>query len=182
MNLQAMFELLKEASKLLGHKEFVVIGSLSILALEDSFDVPEDMSMSNDIDCYTKSDPARIFDIVASLGENSPRHAKSGYFIDAVTPALPSLPQGWELRMNRVERDGIVIWFLDPNDAALSKYARGEPRDRRWVRAGIKSGVVSITIMKSRFRSVDFLDQEEHDRAKTLIAEDETWFQAMRGL
>jgi hypothetical protein len=84
--------------------------------------------------------------------------------------------------MNRVERDGIVIWFLDPNDAALSKYARGEPRDRRWVRAGIKSGVVSITIMKSRFRSVDFLDQEEHDRAKTLIAEDETWFQAMRGL
>jgi hypothetical protein len=63
MNLQAMFELLKEASKLLGHKEFVVIGSLSILALEDSFDVPEDMSMSNDIDCYTKSDPARIFDV-----------------------------------------------------------------------------------------------------------------------
>ncbi|MBM3391107.1 MAG: hypothetical protein FJY34_03920 [Betaproteobacteria bacterium] len=31
---------------------------------------------------------------------------------------------------------GIVAGFLDPNDAAVSKYARGEPRDREWIRAG----------------------------------------------
>ncbi|MDO8767224.1 MAG: hypothetical protein Q7K57_00645, partial [Burkholderiaceae bacterium] len=126
MNLQSMFDLLKEASQLSGHKEFVVIGSLSILALEDHFDVPADMTMSNDIGCYTKHDPDRIFDIVDSLGENSPRHQECGYFIDAVSPALPSLPHGWELRMIRIERHSIVVWFLDPNDAALSKYARGE--------------------------------------------------------
>ena len=180
MNLGAVFDLLKEAGQLSGHKEFVVIGSLSILALEESFDVPGDMTMSNDIDCYTKNDPERIFDIVASLGENSPRHVALGYFLDAVTPALPSLPEGWEARMSRIERDGIVVWFLDPNDAALSKYARGEPRDRRWIRAGIRCGVVSLPVVKSRFKSVDFLDQEEQERAKGLIAEDDVWFQALR--
>lgn len=180
MNLQAMFDLLKEASQLSNHREFVVIGSLSILALEEHFEIPDDMTMSNDIDCYTKADPERIFDVVPLLGENSPRHKASGYFIDAVTPALPSLPDGWEGRMIGVERDGIVAWFLDSNDAALSKYARGEPRDRRWIRAGIQANVVSIATLKSRFRSVDFLDQEEEDRAKALIREDEVWFKAAR--
>lgn len=179
MNLQTMFDLLKEAGKLSGHKEFVVIGSLSILALEESFEVPSDMAMSNDIDCYTKTDPGRIFDVVAALGENSPRHQATGYFIDAVSPALPSLPTGWEVRMSRVEREGIVAWFLEPNDAALSKYARGEPRDRRWIRAGIRSGVVAIPVVKSRFGQVDFLDQEEQLRAQALIAEDEAWFRVM---
>lgn len=179
MNLRTMFELLKEAGQLSGHKEFVVIGSLSILALEGSFDVPGDMTMSNDIDCYTKNDPGRIFDIVAALGENSPKHQASGYFIDAVSPALPSLPEGWEARMIRVEREGVVAWFLEPNDAALSKYARGEPRDLRWIRSGIRAGVISIPVVKSRFGRVDFLDQEEQQRAKALIAVDEAWFNAL---
>jgi hypothetical protein len=180
MRLANVFELLDEARKLSGHKEFVVIGSLSILGLEGNFEVPSDMTMSNDIDCYTKADPARIFDIVASLGENSPSHQALGYFLDAVTPALPSLPEGWEARMTRIEQVGTVAWFLDPNDAALSKYARGEPRDRRWIRAGLRCGVVSLPVVKSRLASVVFLDDEEATRAKALIQEDESWFAKLR--
>lgn len=180
MNLAAMFDLLAEAARLSGYTEFVVIGSLSILALEEDFAVPPDMTLSNNIACYSRNDPDRIFDLLAELGENSQRHQVSGYYLDAVSPALPSLPDGWEARMHRVERGGIVAWFLDPNDAALSKYARGEPRDRRWIRAGIRCGVVSIAIVKSRFRSVDFLDREEQERARTLVAEDDAWFGALR--
>lgn len=180
MNLKALFDLLQEAARLSGHSEFVVIGSLSILALEQDYEVPADMTMSNDIDCYTPNDPDRIFDLVPLLGENSPQHLASGYFIDAVSPALPSLPEGWEARMNRVARNGVVAWFLEPNDAALSKYARGEPRDRRWIRAGIQSGVVSVAVVKSRFRSVDFLDQEEQDRAKSQVEQDAAWFKKLR--
>ena len=81
--------------------------------------------------------------------------------------------------MIRVEREGIVAWFLEPNDAALSKYARGEPRDLRWIRSGIRAGVISIPVVKSRFGRVDFLDQEEQQRAKALIAVDEAWFNAL---
>ena len=180
MNLKALFDLLQEAKRLSGHSEFVIIGSLSILALEENFQVPTDMTMSNDIDCYTRNDPGRIFDLVPLLGENSPWHVAAGYFIDAVTPALPSVPEGWEARMNRIARDGVVAWFLEPNDAALSKYARGEPRDRRWIRAGIQSGVISIAVVKSRFRSVDFLDRQEQDRAQSLVEQDAAWFKKLR--
>jgi hypothetical protein len=176
MNLDALFHLLLQAAAHLGHREFVVIGSLSILALETGFDVPADMTMSNDIDCYTRTDPPRIFDIAPLLGENSPAHQAYGYFLDPVSPALPSLPDGWEARMNRVEREGVTAWFLDPNDAALSKYARGEPRDRRWIRAGIRVGVVSLPVVRSRLSSVRFLDDEEQQRATQLVAEDNAWW------
>jgi hypothetical protein len=178
VKLNLIFEMLKEASTALGHTEFVIIGSLSVLALEQVFDVPPDMTMSNDVDCYTLHDPERIFDIVPLLGENSPRHLASGYFLDAVTPALPSLPEGWQARMTSVARDGVVAWFLDPNDAALSKYARGEPRDRRWIRAGIQAGVISLPMVKARFASVVFLDDDEQRLAKALVAEDDEWFAA----
>ena len=181
MKLANLFELLGEAGRLSGHAEFVVIGSLSILALADAFAVPADMTLSNDIDCYTKADPDRIFDLLSALGENSAYHQARGYFLDAVTPALPSLPAGWEARMNRVERGAVVAWFLEPNDAALSKYARGEPRDRRWIRAGIRCGVVSIAVVRSRLKSVDFLDDAEQQRATMLVAQDEAWFRRLRG-
>jgi hypothetical protein len=38
------------------------------------------MSMSNAIVTYTKADPARVYDVVASLGAESEFHASHGYF------------------------------------------------------------------------------------------------------
>ena len=147
-----------------------------MLGLEESFDIPETMTMSVDADCYTKADPERIFDVVKALGENSPFHMEHGFYLDAVTPQLPTLPENWTDRLIKVEREGLRVWFLEPNDAALSKYARGEPRDQRWIRAGILSGVVSISIVNSRFASTNFYDAEEACKARTLIDADIAWF------
>ena len=177
MNLNALFEMLSQARQRCGHTDYVVIGSLSILGLEEHFDIPDDMTLSNDVDCYTRDDPDRIFDLIGALGENSPHHLASGFYLDGVRPTLPSLPQGWQARLIRVERDGLRAWFLDPVDAALSKYARGEPRDRRWIRAGLRDGVISMPLLKSRLSSVDFFDDEEAKRARELIEEDTSWLQ-----
>ncbi|HSW05113.1 DUF6036 family nucleotidyltransferase [Aquabacterium sp.] len=176
MNLEALFDLFRQARKLCGHQDFVVIGSLSILGLSEHFQVPDDMTMSNDVDCYTKNDPDRVFDLLAALGENSPYHQRSGYYLDAVAPGLPSLPEGWGERLLKVEHDGLRLWFLDPNDAALSKYARGEPRDRRWIQAGIRVGVVSLPVVSARWGSTNFLDADEQQRARCLVEEDQAWF------
>lgn len=181
MNLDAIFATFEEARNLTGHTEFVVIGSLSILGLEQSFQIPDSMTMSNDIDCYTKADPGRIFDMVDALGENSPYHEKSGFFLDAVSPDLPSLPEGWRDRLIKVERNGLTAWFLEPNDTALSKYARGEPRDRRWIQAGIQAGVVSMPIINARIGSTSFYDSEEELRARVLVDEDLAWFELLKG-
>lgn len=165
MNLDALFDLLRAAHALCGHGEYVVVGSLSVLGLAEVAAVPADMTVSIDADCYTRSDPARIFDLQAALGEGSAYHRAHGIYLDPVSPKLPTLPDGWEQRLIRLTRDRLVACFLEPNDAAVSKLARGEPRDLRWVRAGLKAGIVSLPTVRLRMRNTDFLDAEEERTA-----------------
>ncbi|MEQ1880972.1 MAG: hypothetical protein ABL878_08365 [Burkholderiales bacterium] len=71
MELSHLQVLFIEAKKLTKHREFVV-GSLSILGLvQKSSEIPARMLMSIDVDCYTKADPERIFELNEKLGEGS---------------------------------------------------------------------------------------------------------------
>jgi hypothetical protein len=144
VNADALFALLSKARDACGHAEYVVIGSVSILGVSEVAAIPADMTVSIDADCYTRADPDRIFDLQPLLGEGSPYHVKHGVYLDPVSPRLPTLPPGWEGRLLRLEREGIIAWCLEPNDAAVSKLARGDPNDLRWVRAGAAAGIVSL--------------------------------------
>lgn len=90
MNLDQVVVALKRAREISGHTEYVVIGSLSILGVEEVHAIPEEMSMSIDIDCYTKADPPRIFDLAASLGEDSAFRIEHGYYLDPCHPICPA--------------------------------------------------------------------------------------------
>jgi hypothetical protein len=180
VNRAHLFTLFEEAHRLTGHRDFVVIGSLSILGTDDEDGIPAEMSMSIDIDCYTKADPGRINDVRNALGEGSDFHRAHGYFLDPVSPSLPSLPDGWEARMGVIERDGLRVWFLDPDDAAVSKYARSQANDLRWIRAGLLSGHVSLRKVRARLGSTLFLDEEEASRVKVQIERDKAWFESIR--
>lgn len=180
MNRAHLFTLFEQAHGLTGHREFVVIGSLTILGTDDEGNIPAEMSMSIDIDCYTKADPGRINDLRAALGEGSAFHQAHGYYLDPVSPSLPSLPDGWEDRMSFIEQGGLRLWFLDADDAAISKYARSEPNDQRWIRAGLLSGHVSLPKVKARAASTLFLDEEEAARVKEQIDRDSAWFESIR--
>jgi hypothetical protein len=169
LNLDALFSLLKAAKSLCGHSEYVLVGSLSVLGMAEVAGIPADMTISIDADCYTLADPGRVFDLQAQLGEGSPYHRQHGIYLDPVSPQLPTLPAGWDQRLIRIEREGVVAAFLDPNDAAVSKLARGEPRDLRWVRAGIRSEIISMPAVRLRMRSTAFLDGEEKGRAQAAL-------------
>ena len=57
------------------------------------------------------------------------------------SPMLPTLPDGWQARLVKVDfASGMSGWFLEPNDAAISKYVRGQARDFEWIRAGLGAG------------------------------------------
>jgi hypothetical protein len=157
------------AHALCGHREYVLVGSLSVLGMAEVAGIPADMTMSIDADCFTPADPARVFELQSALGEGSPYHREHGIYLDPVSPRLPTLPDGWEQRLIRLERDGIMASFLDPNDAAVSKLARAEPRDLRWVRAGLRSDIVSIHTVRLRMRSTAFLDDDEKQRAHAAL-------------
>lgn len=123
--------------------------------------IPAGMTVSIDADCYTLSDPSRVFDLQGKLGEGSPYHQAHGICIAPVSPKLPTLPDGWQQRLIRVAHGLVTAHFLEPNDAAVSKLARAEPRDIRWVSAGITAGLVSLPMLKLRMQRTDFIDASE---------------------
>lgn len=174
MDLSHLQTLFIEAKRLTEHREFVVVGSLCVLGVvQRSSEIPARMLMSIDVDCYTKADPERIFELEEKLGEGSKFEEEHGYYLDPVSPELPMLPEQWEYRLVPVElAERIVVFFLDPNDAAVSKYARCDVRDREWIRAGLEAGLLSAPIIESRFRQTSFLDDAERERAHKALAED----------
>jgi hypothetical protein len=171
--------LFAEARKLTGETDFVVLGSLSALGYTGA--VPPRMAMSLDVDAYGKSDPPRIFDLAPALGEGSPFAAAHGFYLDPISPRVATLPAGWEERLVRIELEpGLAAWFLEPNDAAVSKYARMEPRDREWIRAGLEAGILSIGILEARFGQTAFLNAAEAERARKAFEEDRKWLESKR--
>jgi len=161
MNREILVQVLVAAHQLCGHRDYVVIGSVSILGMAHVEAIPLDMTLSIDADCYTLADPPRVFDLSAQLGEGSPYHHAHGVYLDPVSPQLPTLPQGWETRLIRIAHPPITAHCLEPNDAGISKLARGEPRDLRWVNAGIQAQLISLPMLRLRARSTAFLDAAE---------------------
>lgn len=173
MELAQLGTLFDEARRLSGHTEFVVVGSLSILGVAQGPRIPARMLMSIDVDCFTRKDPGRIFELKAQLGEGSAFEGENGYYLDPIAPEVPTLPENWEFRLIPIQmKRNIKIFFLEPNDAAVSKYARCDPRDREWIRAGLEAGLLSAAVIESRFRQTAFFDSEERDRAHRALNED----------
>jgi hypothetical protein len=81
-----------------GLNAFVVVGSLSALGLNVE-KIPERMTWSMEVDAYPELDPQRGFEFAQAFGENSPFHRDHGYYFDAVSPYLPTLPEGWVKRL-----------------------------------------------------------------------------------
>ena len=179
MNRENLRRLFAAARELTGETDFVVFGSLS--ALGYTGEVPARMAMSLDIDAFGKHDPPRIFELAAALGEASAFAAEHGFYLDPISPRVATLPDAWEERLVRIELEpGLAAWFLEPNDAAVSKYARMEPRDREWIRAGLRAGILSLPIIEARFAQTAFLDAAESARARKALDEDRRWLRAAR--
>lgn len=172
-----MRRLFARARELCGETDYVVLGSLAVLGLAG--EVPPRMAASIDVDAYSKSDPDRIFELTQALGQGSAFESEHGYYLDPISPKLATLPEGWEARLTRVELEpGLAGWFLEPNDAAVSKYARMEPRDREWIRPGLRAGLLSLAILDARFAHTRFLDATESERARKALEDDRRWLRA----
>ncbi len=171
--------LFAQARDLCGETDYVVMGSLAVLGYAEQ--VPARMAASLDVDAFSKTDPERIIQVAAALGQGSPFEAEHGYYLDPIAPRVATLPSGWEERLVRLQLEpDLVLWFLEANDAAVSKYARMEPRDREWIRPGLGSGILSLAVIEARFAQTAFLDAAESARARKGLDEDRTWLARMR--
>lgn len=138
------------------HTEFVIVGSLAILGAVSK----PPSTMSIDVDTYLKNDPQRTGELVEALGQGSGFEDEFGYYLDPVSPNLPSFPEGWQDRLILLDFGDVKAFFVDPNDVAVSKYMRGEDRDLRWLRAGLKEKLLSMDIIERRIASAPALEGE----------------------
>ena len=176
MNRDNIQRLLGEAAKLTNHRDYVIIGSLSVLGAVAS--PPETMVFSIDVDLYPKGDPGRTAEIATQLGLGSDFEQSHGFYADVVSPMLPTLPEGWQQRLVRLAfENGVTGWFLDPNDADISKYVRAEPRVREWIWAGLEAGILSAAVIEYRMRETS-METDERERATKAFEEDRALLKA----
>lgn len=168
MNRLQLHALLREAQRLSGHQEFVIVGSLAILGAVA--DPPDAMVMSIDVDTYMKADPGGTGALRAALGQGSPFEDEHGYYLDPVSPYLPSFPEGWQDRLILIEFEDVRAYFVEPNDVAVSKYIRGDQRDMRWLREGLRSGLLNMDTIERRIGSAPTADDRELPNARKRIA------------
>jgi hypothetical protein len=158
LNRLQLHALLRKAKELSAHSEFVIVGSLAILGAVS--DPPDAMVMSIDVDTYMKADPDRTGELCGALGQGSPFEDEFGYYLDPVSPRLPSFPDGWQERLILIDFGDVRAFFVEPNDVAVSKYMRGDQRDLRWLRSGLKSRLLDLDVIERRIGSAPALDGE----------------------
>lgn len=158
MNREQLHALLAQAKAIVHHTDFVIVGSLSILGAVS--DPPRTMVMSIDVDTYLKNDPQRTYELAKALGQGSVFEDEFGYYLDPVSPSLPSFPEGWQERLIPLDFGDVKAFFVQPDDVAVSKYMRGEERDLRWLLAGLKSGLLDMDTIERRIASAPALEGE----------------------
>ena len=169
MKLEQIEDVLLATALLTNHRNFVVVGSLSILGAV--LEPPQRMVASIDLDFFLKFDPERVSDINTQLGESSAFARDKGYFADALSPRVLSLPEGWEARLIQLPlKGGLVAWFLDPNDCACSKLIRANTNDIDWVRAGLAARILTEPAMRSRLGQMQNVMDGDVTRAMTALA------------
>ena len=60
------------------------------------------MLTSIDVDCYTRQDPQRALELGKIPDEGSALEALHGFYLDPISPNLPTLPDNWQFRLIQV--------------------------------------------------------------------------------
>lgn len=168
-----LVHLVQEIAKTRNLNSLVIVGSLSVLGMVTDGEVPDAMLVSNEVDAYPESDPEAALEIAKTFGQGSAFEQAHGYYFDPISPKLPTLPEGWRDRLifRRLD-NGVTLKFLHPDDAAISKYARGDPKDLAWIETGLRASILSMATIKYRFRETVFLDDFERERVREQINAD----------
>jgi hypothetical protein len=169
LNRSQLEHVIRAALAIAEDSEIVVIGSQAILGSHP--DAPAELCVSADVDLYPRHHPERSDLIDGSIGELSPFHEAFGYYAQGVGPETAVLPDGWEERLIAVPTPAGRGLCLDPHDLAVSKYVAGREKDRHFVRAALRHGLVDRTTLLERLGRTP-IDPEARRRVQAQIEAD----------
>ncbi|RNI24767.1 DUF6036 family nucleotidyltransferase [Flexivirga caeni] len=161
MKREELAHILRSACHIAGDKDVLVVGSQSILGAYDEDDLPAPATASMEADIAFLDDPdrAKANQVEGAIGEMSSFHESYGVYAEGVhVETAVYLPPGW--------RDRLITWplqssepadphFLEPHDLAISKLGAGREKDREFVDALIRDGMLNVETLLERAALLD---------------------------
>ena len=135
--------LLRAAGRILDEKQFIVIGSQSLLGKYPN--APPALTMSMEADFITRN-KKKNGELLNNIGENSLFHDQFGYYVDPVDERTARLPKGWKgrlINLNTPATEGVTGLCLHPHDLFVAKIAAGREKDFDFARAMIEHDMVT---------------------------------------
>lgn len=166
MNRQEFEHIVRAAAGITGQKEFIIIGSQSILGKFP--DAPRILRHSMELDLYPKDHPEMADLISGCLGEYSSFHDTFKYYADGVSPTTAVLPTGWQDRLEGYSNEntgGAIAYCLDPVDLAYAKLAAGRPKDIDYVVDLLRHHLIKPSVL------IGLLEQTENPALKEVLKE-----------
>lgn len=142
MNRDQVEHALRAAGNILDEKQFVIIGSQSILGKYP--DAPKELLVSREVDMYPKKRPMDSYKLDA-IGEGTMFDKTNGYFVDSVGEETAILPKGWKGRLVNLTgpmTNGVTGLCLDPHDLFISKIVAGRPKDMEYCKVMIEHDLI----------------------------------------
>lgn len=152
----------------------IVIGSQSILGSFTEDELPEEATLSDEVDIAPMNDDdaeSLATELEAAIGEMSTFHDTYGFYVQGVGTKTAVLPAGWIDRLvgvsnaNTMGRTGLC---LDPHDLCAAKLIAGRPKDHLFVGSLLEHGLVDAEIVVTRLGTIEN-DDIRRDRALSWV-------------
>ncbi|KHL04371.1 DUF6036 family nucleotidyltransferase [Sinomonas humi] len=157
---------IRAATEIIRQDAVIVIGSQAILGSYDEDDLPEEATLSDEVDiCPLEDDDAESLatELDSVIGEMSMFHETHGFYIQGVGPHTAVLPSGWPDRLVPVENDntnGRTGLCLEPHDLCAAKLIANREKDHRFVRALLDENFVQEDILRQRLAMTEGQDDQ----------------------
>ena len=168
MQRRELEHLLRAAGEIIDERQFIVIGSQSILGKYP--DAPKELLRSREADFIAKNRPERTR-MLEAIGEESRFYETFGYYVDPVDSRTAVLPRDWKSRLVNVSSpgtNGVTGLCLDPHDLFISKVAAWRDKDIEFAKAMIGHGMVEkdrLLVLASKVPN----PEDDLDRAARII-------------
>ena len=161
-----------------------MVGSQSILGTFREDELPDDATMSVEIDILpiaeSNTETARLADLIeGAAGEFSPFEELHGFSIDGVDLETSSLPEGWRDRLVKVQNANTAApsgepqftgWCLNKDDLAVAKLCAFREKDRNFVAALLQARLLDRSVITTRLMTVPKRHQSDAERATAWLA------------
>lgn len=170
---------IRTACQIIGRPEVIVVGSQAILGTFGEDQLPADATMSVEVDILPVADDnqetLRLADLIEGVaGEWSPFEELHGFSLDGVDLDTSALPDGWRGRLVKVQNANTAApsgepqftgWCLDKEDLCVAKLCALREKDRNFVAALLRVGLVDPLTIRTRLAMVPERHRAAVDRA-----------------